>query len=145
MQTLMLLFLLLQHDHKHHDAVDRRGDKVMGFSHQKTIHRFEDTKTGGIIEATTKAKEDAEQRGAIQRHFQQIAKAFPQGDFSMPVAIHDRLLDGAAEMKSAGAAIQYRYEALPHGARLHLVTKDASALAAIHRFLAFQRSDHRAH
>lgn len=145
MLSLTLFLLLLQHDHKHHDEVDRKGDAIMGFSHQKTIHRFQDTKTGGIIEATTKAKDDAEQRNAIQRHFQQIAKAFPQGDFSMPLAIHDRLPDGAAEMKTAGAAIQYRYEALSNGARLHLVTKDAVALAAIHRFLAFQRSEHRAH
>lgn len=145
MLSLTLFLLLLQHDHKHHDEVDRKGDAVMGFAHEKTIHRFQDTKTGGIIEATTKSKDDTEQRAAIQRHFQHIAKAFPQGDFSMPVAIHDRLPDGAAGMKSAGAAIQYRYEALPNGARLHMVTKDASALTAIHRFLAFQRGEHRAH
>lgn len=143
MLTLSLFLLLFQHDHKHHAEVDRKGDAVMGFSHQKTVHRFSDTKTGGIIEATTKAN-DAEQRAAIQRHFQHIAKAFPKGDFSMPLSIHGRLPDGAAEMKTAAAAIEYRYEALPNGARLHLETKDAQALSAIHRFLKFQREDHRA-
>ncbi len=143
MLSLTLFLLLFQHDHKHHDEIDRKGDAVMGFSHQKTIHRFADTKSGGIIEAVTKAKGDAEQIAAIHRHFRHIAKAFPNGDFSMPMAIHDRLPDGAAEMKAAGKSIQYRYEALPDGARLHLDTKDAPTIAAIHRFLKFQREEHR--
>lgn len=143
MITLALFLFLLQHNHKHHDEVDRKGDAVMGFSHQKTIHRFTDTKSGGIIEATTKFKGDAEQLATIQRHFQHIAKAFPKGDFSMPLSIHGRLPDGAAEMQAAATTIQYRYEALSNGARLHLDAKEAANIAAIHRFLKFQREEHR--
>jgi hypothetical protein len=41
-------------------------------------------------------------------------------------------------------AIRYVVESLPRGGALRIRTADRAAVQAIHAFLAFQRSDHRA-
>ncbi len=150
MILLAALLAFAQHDHDqhkmdHHKMVDRRGDQVMGFSHEKTSHRFVDAKDGGAIEATVKDESDAAQLAAIRKHFKLIAQRFAHGDFSMPMAIHGKLPDGAAEMKAGGKRVQYRYEEMEKGARVNVSTADAKLVEAVHRFLAFQRMDHRAH
>jgi hypothetical protein len=149
MMFFLALLTLAQHDdhHKaeHHKMVDRRGDAVMGFSHEKTVHRFVDAKDGGFIEAAVKDESDAAQLAAIRKHFKLIAQRFAEGDFSMPMAIHGRLPDGAAEMKAGGKRVQYRYEEMEKGARVRVSRADAKLAPAVHRFLAFQRADHRAH
>jgi hypothetical protein len=106
------LLAFAQHDHDqrkmdhhkmdHRKMVERRGDQVMGFSQEKTAHRFVDAKDGGAIEATLRDECDAAQLAAIRKHFKLIAQRFAQGDFSMPMAIHGKLPDGAAEMKAGG-------------------------------------------
>jgi hypothetical protein len=40
--------------------------------------------------------------------------------------------------------ITYTFRELPRGGELRIRTKDSEALRAIHEFMAFQRSDHRA-
>ena len=44
-----------QHEGSSHHAadVDTRGDKAMGFSHEKSTHHFELSSDGGTIEVTT--------------------------------------------------------------------------------------------
>ena len=69
-------------------GVVERGDKVMGFSHEKTMHHFRLYSDGGAIEAESNDSQDATSRDEIRSHFGHIAKMFAAGDFSSPMLIH---------------------------------------------------------
>ena len=136
--------MMQQHqDHKdHHANVNERGDKAMGFAHEKTTHHFTLLKDGGAIEVLANAAQDTESREQIQMHLTHIAKAFTEGDFNLPMFIHDQTPPGVEVMKARRAKISYKYEEREHGARVRISTTDKQALAAIHDFLRFQISDH---
>ena len=128
---------------QHAHGVDRRGDAVMGFSHETTKHTFRLTKSGGAIEVRATDPKDADSIGRIRTHLAEIARRFPQGDFAQPEEIHGRKPDGTDVMQELRTAIDWRYEPIDRGGRVVIATKDARALDAIHRFLRFQISDHR--
>jgi hypothetical protein len=71
----------------HHEGVVQRGDKVMGFSHEKTTHHFRLYPDGGAIEAEANDPKDTVSRDEIRSHFVHIAKLFAGGDFSAPMLI----------------------------------------------------------
>jgi len=98
---------------------------------------------GGVIAVAANDAADSESLGRIRRHLAQVAESFARGDFSMPLAIHDRVLPGVAEMTRLAGAIQYRYEELERGAQVRIATQDPAAREAIHAFLAAQIADHR--
>jgi len=127
----------------HHAAVDARGDRVMGFDHDKTTHHFLLAKGGGSIEVTANRADDKESRDAIRGHLAHIATMFAGGDFEAPMLVHDRVPPGVAVMKRRKADIGWKYEEIENGARVVAVTKDPEALSAIHEFLRFQIADHR--
>ncbi|HSG39115.1 MAG TPA: hypothetical protein VLE27_05715 [Thermoanaerobaculia bacterium] len=129
--------------HAQHQALDDRGDKVMGFGHTRTTHRFLLEKDGGVIQVETNDPKDAGSLGQIRSHLVQVAEAFSRGDFSMPKAIHDRVLPGVPEMTRLKSEISYRYEETASGARVHIKTASSEALAAVHEFLRAQIGDHR--
>lgn len=126
----------------HHKGVNERGDKVMGFSHEKTAHHFRLKPEGGVIEVETKDAADTVSRDQIRTHLQHIAKKFAAGDFTAPMLIHAKTPLGVAVMKQRKAAIKYDVEETPQGARVRISTANAKARAAIHQFLRFQISDH---
>ena len=126
----------------HHSDVMARGAKGMGFSQEKTTHHFILVDTGGRIEVTANDPSDAADIDAIRQHLTHIAGAFAQGDFALPMFIHDQTPPGVAEMKKLQKAITYRYEEIPRGARVVIITSDPAALKAVHDFLAFQIKDH---
>jgi hypothetical protein len=127
----------------HHAGVNARGDKVMGFDHDKTTHHFLLAAAGGSIEVTANRAEDKESRDAIRGHLAHIATMFSDGNFEAPMLIHDRTPPGVPVMKRKKADIQWKYEEIENGARVVAVTKDPEALSAIHEFLRFQIADHR--
>ena len=149
--SLMMLSLSARaadngHDHgaaAHNAEVDQRGDHAMGFSHMKTAHHFGLNRTGGYISADTKDAKDTASRDAIVRHFHHIASAFAQGNFEMPMFVHERVPPGVPEMKRLATSITYSVEETPTGGRVLITTTNAEALAAVHRFLRFQIEDHR--
>jgi hypothetical protein len=129
--------------HRHDvEALNARGDVAMGFSQQATEHHFRLAADGGAIEVTVREATDAASLQAIRSHLRTIAVAFAAGDFSTPQAVHAQVPPGVEGMRAAGAAIAYRYEELPAGARVRLTATDAAALAAVHDFLRFQIRDH---
>ncbi len=69
--------------------VDQRGDEGMGFSHAMTGHHFHLLPDEGSIEVESDSPEDDASKEAIRRHMQKIAGMFAQGEFSLPVFIHD--------------------------------------------------------
>ncbi len=130
-----LLLLLQLHDPAH-------GDKAMGFSHGAAKHTFRLFADGGAIEVRALDPDDAGTIAAIRAHLQSIAKSFADGDFSRPMAVHDRLPDGAATMKKLRKSIEYRYGEIPSGGRVSIVTSNRRALGAVHEFLRFQIREH---
>jgi hypothetical protein len=132
------------HKHDAHFAgVTERGDKGMGFSHEKTVHHFGLTRQGGFISAEASDAADAPTRDSIRRHFQHIAQAFASGDFNLPMFIHAKSPPGVATMKKRKAFIKYRFEETERGGRIAISTANPKALQAVHHFLRFQIEDHR--
>jgi len=123
--------------------VDKRGDVGMGFSHEKTAHHFLLAADGGSIEAFADSATDKESIDAIRMHMRHIAMMFTQGDFSIPMFVHDQTPPGVSVMKAQKADISYKYEELPLGARLVIKTANQDALKAVQQFLQFQIKEHR--
>ncbi len=128
--------------HSHHDAVNSRGDKVMGFSHDKTTHHFTLAKDGGAIEVTVRDNADATQLAGIREHLKKVARSFAAGDLTMPMLIHNTDIPGLAAMKRLHSNIQYAYAEIPAGGSVTIRSRDRQAVEAIHSFLKFQITDH---
>ena len=126
----------------HQHEVDTNGDKVMGFSHEKTTHHFILQTDGGAIQVDANSKDDKESRDQIQGHLGHIAKMFADGNFKAPMLVHSVTPPGTATMAKLKADISYTYEPSVKGGRVVIATRNKEALAAIHEFLRFQIKDH---
>jgi hypothetical protein len=115
----------------------------MGFSHAMTGHHFHLFPDGGSIEVESDSPEDNASKEAIRRHMQKIAGMFAQGDFSLPMFIHDTAPPGVEVMKRLKNQIVYTAENTAKGAQVLIVTENPEALVAVHEFLRFQIKDHR--
>jgi hypothetical protein len=139
---LLAAGVLYNQDKAHHDAVNRRGDHAMGFSHENTAHHFRLLKDGGAIEVEARDSSDAASRDAIRQHLGHIAKLFAAGDFDVPMFIHDQVPPGVPAMKRFKDEIRYRFEKTDRGGRVRISTGNAEAVKAVHEFLRFQITDH---
>lgn len=128
---------------EHAKGVDERGDKGMGFSHEKTTHHFRLSPDGGSIEVTAKVAKDEVSRDQIRAHLTHISKLFATGNFEIPMFVHDSVPPGVDVMRQKKDKISYRYEKTNKGARVRIATTDPDALNAVHKFLRFQITDHR--
>jgi ketosteroid isomerase-like protein len=134
-----------QHQHSdsmHHDAMNARGEKAMGFSQTATTHHFTLLPDGGYIQVQANSADDTMDRDHIRMHLQQQARRFSAGDFSAPELTHDVVPPGVPVMQEMSSAITYRYEEIERGGRLRISSKDPIAISAIHDFLKFQIADH---
>jgi hypothetical protein len=140
------------HDHAAHHpthadstfaALQQRGREAMGVDQYTSTHRFDALPDGGRIELQ-RDSDDPEGVATIRAHLRGIADAFANGDFGTPAAVHAQQVPGTAVMAERRAAIRYVYRDLPRGGEVRIVTADPAAVEAIHAFMAFQRSDHRA-
>jgi mono/diheme cytochrome c family protein len=133
----------LQNHDAHHAGVNERGDKVMGFDHDKTAHHFRLKTDGGLIEVEAKDASDTTSRDQIRSHLRHIARKFASGDFTAPMLIHAKTPPGVPVMKQLRSTIRYQFEETERGGRVRVITSNTKALAAVHEFLRFQISDHR--
>ena len=124
-------------------ALQRRGKTAMGVDQHTSVHRFDDLPDGGRIELQRDVDDSAGVR-AIREHLKGIAAAFASGDFATPAFVHMRQVPGTATMAAKRGVIRYEFHELPRGGEVRITTSDPEALRAVHEFLAFQRSDHRA-
>jgi hypothetical protein len=127
----------------HHAAVDARGAHVMGFDQHRTAHRFLLYEDGGAIEVGVRQPENAADRDAIRQHLPHVATLFQQGRFDAPMLVHAVVVPGTEDLARLKAHVTYTYVETPGGGRVDIVTRHPDALAALHRFLAFQIADHR--
>ncbi|MEA2174621.1 MAG: hypothetical protein QOD00_2213 [Blastocatellia bacterium] len=132
-----------QQQHSETHGVNKRGDRVMGFSHMKATHHFRLAPDGGRIEVAANDPQDTATREQIRMHLSHIAGMFANGDFDAPMLIHARTPPGVPAMKRLKAEISYEYEEREAGGLVRIKTNNARALAAVHEFLRFQIKDHR--
>ena len=132
-----------QHTSEHDAAaMNERGEQGMGFSQTATTHHFRLRKEGGEIEVEANDAHDTASRDQIRMHLQHIAASFANGDFDIPMFVHDQVPPGVDTMRQLKGAISYKFVETEHGGRVRIDTKDAAALAAIHEFLRFQIKEH---
>jgi hypothetical protein len=129
--------------HAAHTQMDERGEKGMGFSQTATTHHFLLNSNGGVIQVEAKESADSANRNEIRLHLGHIAKAFQNGDFDIPMFVHDTIPPGVAEMKRLQKEIRYSFEETPKGGRVVISSANKEALEAIHRFLRFQIEEHK--
>ncbi len=155
MRTMQLLFLLVilagvanaqqnpppDQDKRSEDVV-KRGEHVMGFSHEATTHLFRLFKDGGEIAVTAKDPSDKASIEQIRSHVGHITKMFSSGNFKAPMLIHDTNPPGTATMTRLKEQIRYEFSEIERGARIRLVTASPETTDAVHAFLLFQIVDH---
>ena len=127
---------------QHQADVEKHGNEAMGFPHDKTTHHFRLYSDGGAIEVTVNDGQDSQNVQAIRSHLTLIVTMFSNGDFSIPVFVHDQVPPGVPVMKEKRAEISYSFEELPAGGRVRIKATNPDALKAIHDFLRFQIEDH---
>jgi hypothetical protein len=127
---------------QHQADVEKHGDEAMGFPHDKTTHHFRLYSDGGAIEVTVNDSKDSENIRAIRSHLIHIVTMFSNGEFSIPMFVHDQVPPGVPVMKDKHAEIAYSFEELPAGGTVHIKTTNPEALKAVHDFLRFQIEDH---
>ena len=128
----------------HHSAMNKRGQKVMGFDQEATAHHFLLFADGGAIDVGVKSAGDTANTDAIRSHLPHIAKMFADGNFEAPMLVHDsKQVPGTSVMAARKSRIRYEYVETKAGGRVNITTTDPEALAAVHAFLRFQISDHK--
>jgi len=125
------------------DAMNKRGDKAMGFDYLKTTHHFLLANNGGVIQVETNKAHDNESSDQIRQHLRHIAMMFSNGDFDIPIFVHAQDPPGVEVMKQLRADISYKFEQTRRGGRVRIASSNADAIKAIHDFLIFQIKEHR--
>ncbi len=128
--------------HDTHSRMNERGEKGMGFSQSATTHHFFLKADGGVIQVEANDSADAASRVEVRMHLAHIARAFQNGDFDIPMFVHDTVPPGVPEMKRLQKDIRYTFEETANGARVIISSADKAAVAAIHNFLRFQIEEH---
>jgi hypothetical protein len=127
----------------HMEAMNKRGDRVMGFDHDKATHHFRLLPDGGVIEVEGNDAKDTASRDQIRMHLRHIAGMFAEGNFEAPMLIHGQTPPGVAVMKSLEAEIKYQFEETVRGGLVRITTSNTEGLAAVYEFLRFQIKEHR--
>jgi hypothetical protein len=122
--------------------VNRRGDHVMGFSHDATTHHFHLYANGGDIEVDANRATDQPTVEQIRMHLGHIAQMFAGGNFNAPIIIHDTHPPGVSTLIRLRGRIQYQFGDTYTGARVRISSTSPEAIDAIHAFLLFQIIDH---
>jgi hypothetical protein len=126
----------------HQADVEKHSDEAMEFPHDKTSHHFRLYSDGGAIEVTVNDNNDSQNLQAIRSHLTHIVTMFSNGEFSIPMFVHDQVPPGVPVMKEKRTEISYSFEVLPAGGKVRIKTANRDALRAVHDFLRFQIADH---
>ena len=129
--------------HDAHAQMNERGEQGMGFSQTSTTHHFFLNSSGGVIQVEVKDATDVSDRASIRMHLMHIAQAFENGDFDIPMFVHDTVPPGVPEMKKLRERIHYSFVETPNGGCVVISSTDKEAIIAIRRFLRFQIEEHK--
>jgi hypothetical protein len=129
----------------HQSESDRshRGEQGMGFSQTAMTHHFLLKPDGGVIQVEVNDASDADQLADVRLHLHHITAAFQQGDFDIPMFVHDTVPPGEPEMKALRGQIHYTLEETKTGGRVVISSTNEDAVEAVHQFLIFQIQEHK--
>ena len=127
---------------KQMDEMNVRGDKHMGFDHLKTTHHFLLASDGGAVQVEANDVKDTESRDQIRLHLRHITMMFSEGNFQVPMLVHQKTPPGSEVMQKLKAEISYEFKETDRGALIQISTKNPEGVAAIHEFLRFQIKEH---
>ena len=108
----------------------------------KTTHHFILASDGGSIKVEANDATDTQSRDQIRQHLGHINMMFGEGNFNVPMLVHDKTPPGSEAMRRLKTEISYEYQQTDHGALIRISTRNAEALLAIHDFLKFQIEEH---
>jgi hypothetical protein len=131
-----------QMSQKQMDEMNKRGDKHMGFDHLKTTHHFLLANDGGAIQVEANDAKDLESRDQIRGHLRHITMMFSEGNFEVPMLVHEKTPPGSKVMQELKGEISYKFKETDRGALIEISTANKQALQAIHEFLKFQIKEH---
>jgi len=132
------------HDARHdHQAMMGRGEKGMEFSQTKTTHHFLLKPDGGLIVVSANDVGDADTRDQIRMHLTHIAHSFAEGNFDIPMFVHDQVPSGVPEMKKLSGKITYQFKETDSGGKVIISGTSPEAIQAIHHYLIFQIREHK--
>ena len=120
-----------------------RGEMGMGFSQTATTHHFLLLPDGGVIQVEANDPSDADSLASIRMHLHHIAGAFQQGDFDIPMFVHDTVPPGVPEMKRLLQTLHFSIDESATGGRVSIRSDNQDAIAAVHKFLIFQIEEHK--
>jgi len=129
--------------HRGDSDLNHRGEQGMGFSQGATTHHFLLKSDGGVIQVEVNDSSDANQLADVRMHLHHIAAAFQQGDFDIPMFVHDTVPPGEPEMKALHGQIHYLLEEIKTGGRVVISSTNKDAVEAVHQFLIFQIQEHK--
>jgi len=129
-------------NHEQMEDMNKRGDKAMGFDHLKTTHHFILLSDGGSIKVEANDATDTQSRDQIRQHLRHIAMMFGEGNFNVPMLVHENTPPGSEAMRRLKTEISYEYQQTDRGAVILISTRNSDALLAIHDFLKFQIEEH---
>lgn len=136
----LLVLSLTPHDPP---SIQDRATMTMGFDQDKTAHHFYLYDDGGAIAIVVKDPADTQDRDAIRSHLPHIAGMFTDGDFDVPMLVHDtKDVPGIDVLAARKRTITYRYAETTAGGRVDIMTKDSETLPALHAFLRYQIREH---
>ena len=98
---------------QHQADVEKHGDEAMGFPHDKTTHHFRLYSDGGAIEVSVNENQDSQNLQAIRSHLTHIVTMFSNGEFSIPMFVHDQVPPGVPAMKERGLRFLTAMESCP--------------------------------
>jgi hypothetical protein len=131
------------HSSNDHDGMMHRGEKGMGFSQTATTHHFLLKADGGVISVTANDPKDTTQRDQVRMHLTHIAHAFSEGNFNIPLFVHDQEPPGVPTMKRLAQEIRYELRETDRGGEVAISSKSAEAVQAVHEFLVLQIREHK--
>ena len=141
--TIVLLLALAAAPIQDHHGGNARA--VMGFDQDRTTHHFLLRPDGGVISVEVKDATDTKNRDAIRSHLPHIALMFGSGNFAAPMLVHESAsVPGTTVMAAKKDAVRYQYAETPKGGRVTITTTDPEALEAVHAFLRYQITEHKA-
>jgi hypothetical protein len=114
----------------------------MNFDQDKTVHHFRLAEDGGAIEIEVRRAADVALRDTVRMHLQHLSLELAAGNFGKPVATHNEMPDGAADLIRLAGGIGYRFESMKNGGRIRIRAVGREARAAVHAFLRYQIREH---
>ena len=120
-----------------------RGEMGMGFSQTATTHHFLLLPDGGSSRSRPTIRPTPTPSPASACTCTTSPARSQQGDFDIPMFVHDTVPPGVPEMKRLLQTLHFSIDESATGGRVNIRSDNQDAIAAVHKFLIFQIEEHK--